>query len=101
MPCLFLLRVDWEFVLGYAGGEAQENKSRYQQSSRDGTVGRSWENRQILLLQMLSTEAPPDLSCPSNLTAVKSHERASEKIAFQEAERVALEENPTSNFSIR
>ncbi|WOL12075.1 hypothetical protein Cni_G20839 [Canna indica] len=50
---------------------------------------------------MLSIENSPDPSCPSNLPAVKSHERDSEQIALQEAGRIALEENRTPNFSIR
>ncbi|KAG6472787.1 uncharacterized protein LOC122028873 isoform X1 [Zingiber officinale] len=48
-----------------------------------------------------SIETPPDPSCSSDLAALKSHEKAPETIAFEEAERVELEENPTSKFSIR
>ncbi|RZR99088.1 hypothetical protein BHM03_00028559 [Ensete ventricosum] len=42
-----------------------------------------------------------DPSCSSNLSALNSHERASEKLDNQEAKAVVLQDHPTSNFSIR
>ncbi|CAD5181618.1 unnamed protein product [Musa acuminata subsp. malaccensis] len=50
---------------------------------------------------MLSIDNPSDPSCSSNLSALNSHEGASEKLDSQEAKTVVLQDNPTSNFSIR
>ncbi|XP_072977155.1 uncharacterized protein [Typha angustifolia] len=50
---------------------------------------------------MLSIENPPDPSCSSKLSSLRTNERASEKLAFQEADPVGLGDTPTPNFSIR
>ncbi|XP_008805510.2 uncharacterized protein LOC103718455 [Phoenix dactylifera] len=50
---------------------------------------------------MLSIENPSDPSCSSKLPALKTDERASEKLALQEADPGDLCERPTPNFSIR
>ncbi|KAG1363820.1 hypothetical protein COCNU_11G006470 [Cocos nucifera] len=50
---------------------------------------------------MLSTENPSDASCSSKLPVLKADERASEKLALQQADPVDLSERPTPNFSIR
>ncbi|XP_010928187.1 uncharacterized protein [Elaeis guineensis] len=50
---------------------------------------------------MLSTENTSDPSCSSKLPVLKADERASEKLALQEADPVDLCERPTPNFSIR
>ncbi|EHA8590540.1 hypothetical protein COCNU_scaffold020167G000010 [Cocos nucifera] len=50
---------------------------------------------------MLSIENPSDPSCSSKLPALKTDERASEKLALQEADPGGLCERPTPNFSIR
>ncbi|XP_026662350.2 uncharacterized protein LOC103711980 isoform X2 [Phoenix dactylifera] len=50
---------------------------------------------------MLSTENPSDPSCSSKLPVLRADERASEKLALQEADPVDLFERPTPNFSIR